>query len=168
MEKIIIHKILENLNGYLISINRNFETEMYELEVGFKKNWVFKSNDNIECSVEKETDSGSLVIISGKHDEVVIDDLVQYVNKVIETNKKITEMQERFEEELKRKKEQLEEEVFKFQEEIDKYKDTSLSTQYDEDVDEDDEEEVKEIKKTTNKKTKELSIEENKIAQKIS
>ena len=80
-----LEKILGKLEGYLMSISRNVETGMYELEVGFRKNWVFKSNEDINCEITIESDSGSMVTISGKHGEVVVDDLVDYVNRVIET-----------------------------------------------------------------------------------
>jgi hypothetical protein len=161
MTKKVINKALENIDGYLISIKRNVDTGMYELEVGFRKNWVFKSTDDIECEVITETDNGTLLTINGKHDEVVIDDLIDFVNKVIETNKKITEMQEKFEEELQKKKEELANEIMKFEETIEKYKDSSF---------EDEEEEkpkTRKSKKTTDG-AKKISIEDESVAQKIS
>lgn len=127
MKKNIIHEKLKSLEGYLISIKRNVETSNYELEVGFRKDWVFKSTKDVDCVVVNETENGKLVTVSGKHDETTIDDLISYVDKVIETNKKITEMQKRFESELEKKKKELEEEIYKFQEQLDEYKDSSLS-----------------------------------------
>lgn len=158
MKKNTIEKSLEKLDGYLISIKRNIETDVYELEVGFRKDWVFKSTKDIECKVDIESDNGTLVTISGKHDEVIVDDLLAYVEKVIETNKKITEMQENFEKELEKKKKQFEEEILKFQEQIDKYRDMSL--------DGEDDEKIKPEPKSKPKKTSEIDDEE--LAQKIS
>lgn len=157
-----VHDILEQIDGYLISIKRNIDTSMYELEVGFRKNWVFKSTEDIECDIKVESDNGTLLTISGKHDEVTIDDLIEFVNKVIETNRKITEMQEKFEREMEAEKEKLAEKVMEFEASLDEVKETSFD---------DKEEKPKQNKKTTKKKTddSEVSIEDDeKLAQKIS
>lgn len=127
-----LHNTLEKLDGYLISIKRNVETSMYELEVGFRKNWVFKSTDDIECEVIVKKDSGTLVTIHGKHSEVIIDDLIDFVNKVIDTNKKITEMQDKFEKELEEQKESIANQILKFEESIAEFKDSSFDNQEDE------------------------------------
>lgn len=126
MSKNTLHKILENLDGYLFSIQRNVETSMYELEVGFRKNWVFKSTDDVECETIIESDNGTLVKIYGKHDEVIEDDLIDFVNKVIATNKKITEMQKKFDKELEDQKEIMVLKTLKFDEAIAEFKDSSF------------------------------------------
>lgn len=127
MKNNLIHNKLEKVDGYLINIERNIDNSSYELAVGFRKNWVFKSNNHIECKITSESNNGTLVTISGKHDEVTVDDLIDYVIKVIETNKKITEMQKRHEEEIEKKKEKFAEELLKFEEELEKYKESSFS-----------------------------------------
>lgn len=102
-----IHSKLEKLDGYLISINRNIDTEAYELEVGFRKDWVYKSTSKINCDVIVETENGSRVNISGKDDDVVIDDLIRYVIKVIDKNQDITNLQMKFKEEMEKRKEEF-------------------------------------------------------------
>lgn len=116
-----LHKVLEKLDGYLISIERNVENSYYELKAGFRKDWVYKSTDDVECNVDVQSDNGSIVTISGKHDDVIIDDLIEFVIKVIDTNKKITEKQEQFDKLLEERKKALEEEILKFQQEMDEF-----------------------------------------------
>ncbi len=123
-----LEKILSKLDGYLMSITRNIDTGMYELEVGFRKNWVFKSNDDVKCNTTIESDNGSMVTISGKHDEVTIDDLVDYVNRIIETNQKITDMQDKFEKQLEEQKKKIEEQILQFEDEMEEFKESSLSS----------------------------------------
>lgn len=155
-----LDKILNNLDGYLMSIERNVDTSMYELKVGFRKNWVYKSTDDIECKVIVESENGNIVIISGKHDEVIIDELIDFVNKVIETNKKITQMQEEFEKQMEEEKDKLAEKFMKFEEEIEEMKESSFN---------DEEEEVEPPKKSTkNTKEKEEVFIDEDVVQKIS
>lgn len=121
-----VHTILEDLDGYLISIERNIDTGMYELKVGFRKNWVFKGTDDVECTVETESENGTIAIISAKYEDVIIDDLIDFVVKVINTNQKITELNEKFEKQLEQRKKELEEEILKFDEEIEEFKKNSF------------------------------------------
>ena len=152
-----LENIIAPLDGYLISIKRNVDNAMYELEVGFRKNWVYKSTDDIECDVTLESDNGSLVTISGKHDEITVDNLIEFVKKVIETNQKITEMEERFEEKLAEQRKSLEDEVYKFQNELEEFKSTSFDSS-----------KTKEPKSTSKKKIKSETITDEELIQKIS
>lgn len=122
-----LERILGKLDGYLISITRNIDTGMYELEVGFRKNWVFRPTDDVECEVSIEGDTGSMVTISGKHEETSIDDLIDYVNRVIETNKRITDMQDNFEKQLEEQKKKIEDQILVFENEMEEFKETSLA-----------------------------------------
>jgi hypothetical protein len=154
-----LDKILKKLDGYLVSIERNLDTDMYELKVGFRKNWVYKSTDDIECDVVIEAETGSVAIISGKHEEVIIDDLVDFVNKVIDTNKKITQMQEEFEDKLEEQKQLIADQILQFEEEIEEMRETSFK----------DEEEVEPTKKSSkNTKEKEEVFIDEDVVQKIS
>ena len=152
-----LEKILSKLEGYLMSISRNVDTGLYELEVGFRKNWAFKSNDDIECDITLESDNGSLVTISGKHDEVIVDDLVDYVSRVIETNKQITEMQEELQKQLEDQKQAMEDKIIEFDKKIEKFKETSLAGTTEE-----------EPSKKKVKSVSEEFIEDDELAQKIS
>lgn len=154
-----LEKILGKLDGYLMSIERNLETSMYELKVGFRKNWVYKSTDDIECEVTIESDNGNVVIISGKHDEVTIDDLIEFVNKVIDTNKKITQMQKEFEDKLEEQKQLIADQILQFDEKIEEMRESSFN----------EEEEVKPTTKSKRKtKEKEDVFIDDDIVQKIS
>ena len=124
-----LEKILGKLDGYLMSIERNLETSMYELKVGFRKNWVYKSTDDIECEVTIESDNGDIIIISGKHDEVTIDDLIDFVNKVIDTNKKITQMQKEFEDKLEEQKQLIADQILQFDEKIEEMRESSFNNE---------------------------------------
>lgn len=156
-----IQKKLEEIDGYLISIKRNIDTSMYELEVGFRKNWVFKSTEDIECDIKVESDNGTLLIISGKHNEITIDDLIEFVNKVIETNGKITEMQKKFEAEMEAEKEKLADKIVEFEATLDEVKETSFNKK--------EEPKQKRKSKKTTEKNSDLSIEdEEKLREKIS
>lgn len=164
MKKNIIHELLEEVDGYLISIKRNVDDKTYELQVGFRKNWVFKSNENIECKVDIESDNGTLVTVSSKHEDVYIDDLIEYVNKVINTNKKITEMQKNFEKELEKQKEAIANKIMEFEDSIAQFKDSSFNKKNDEKGD--DEKEVN-IEDDIKDDIKETDIKDEKILNKI-
>lgn len=153
-----VHKILEDLDGYLISMERNIDTGMYEFKVGFRKNWVFKATDNVECTIETETENGTIAIISGKYEDVIVDDLIDFVVKVINTNQKITERQEKFEKLLEERKKELEEEILKFDQEIEEFKEKSF-----EELSESDEKEVKKPTKKILKESADVFIEEDTV-----
>jgi len=155
-----LDKILNKLDGYLMSIERNLDTGMYELKVGFRKNWVYKSTDDVECKVIVESENGNVVTILGKHDEIIIDDLINFVNRVIETNKKITLMQKEFDEQLEKQKQVLIDQQMEFNEQLDEIKETSFD---------DYEEDVEPIKENTEEKdeTDEVFMDED-VVQKIS
>ena len=158
-----LENILGKLEGYLMSISRNIETGKYELEVGFRKNWVFKSTEDIECEVTIEGDTGSMVIISGKHDEVLVDDLVDYVSKVIETNQRITDMQAEFDKQLEDKKKEIEDQILEFDEKIEEYKNSSLDS-----INQEDEKNTSKKKVNSLKDDSNEFIEDDELAQKLS
>ena len=168
-----IEKKLNQIDEYLLSIKRNLNDSCYELEVGFRKNWAYKSTKNIQCEVLSEGSNGSLVKIIPKHSEVTVDDLIFYVEKVIETNKKITKMEEEMEKKLAERKKELEDEICKYQEELENFKKRSLSDEdeIEENTDKKDvdENEKKSDKENTDKKDvdEDSNIEED-IVQKIS
>lgn len=169
MKNNYIEKKLNQIEEYLLSIKRNLDDSCYELEVGFRKNWAYKSTKNIECEVINEGSNGCLVKIVPKHSEVTVDDLITYVERVIETNKKITKMEEEMEKKLAERKKELEDEICKYQEELENFKKRSLSDEEDIEEKNGDENEENSDKENTEKKddNEDSNIEED-IAQKIS
>lgn len=123
-------KVLENalnkIDGYLLSIKRNTIKGDYELEVGIPTNWAYKSNEKIECEVIHETKQGSIVKIFALEEGVVVDDLIEFVNIIIDTNQKIAKMQEEFDRKLEEQAKKMEEEVKKFYERIEVLKESSF------------------------------------------
>ena len=87
---------LQPVDGYLVSIKRNTVNGWYELEVGLPVKWVFDENNEIKCEVLNKNDVGVLVKISPQNSNIVIDDLIQFVEVIIDTNQKIAEKEKEF------------------------------------------------------------------------
>ncbi len=121
-----IEAILEPITGYLISIVRNTQEGWYEMEIGIHKGWVINDNASISCEVINESDNGKLIRIAPKDDSVAIDDLVDFVLIIIDTNRKIAEKEEEFTNKMVEMKKNLEEQAKKFYEELDALKDNSF------------------------------------------
>jgi len=122
-----IEEKLQPLSGYLISIKRNTVKGWYELEVGIPSDWIYKSNEQIECEAKKKTDVGHLLTISPKNDNITIDDLIDFVKLIIETNSKIREREKEFNNKMNKVKEDLENEAKKFYKELDELKEKSFN-----------------------------------------
>jgi len=121
-----IEAALEPITGYLISISRDTINGCYELQVGIPNNWVFDENEEVKCEVLSKADVGKLIKISPKGNDVVIDDLITFVEVIIETNKKIAEKEKQFTDKMEEMKSLLEKEAKKFYEELDELKDNSF------------------------------------------
>ncbi len=79
----VIEEAFEPITGYLISIERDTVHGWYFLKVGIPKGWVFNENGEISCEIITETTNGKLIQISPKNEGVVIDDLVDFIKKII-------------------------------------------------------------------------------------
>lgn len=117
-----IESILHQLTGYLISIKRNTVQGWYELEIGIYKNWVFNENTKIGVEVISESDGGKILKIFPKNNKVVIDDLIAFVEVILETNKKIAEKEKEFTEKMEEMKKKLEDEAKNFYKQLDDLK----------------------------------------------
>lgn len=117
---------LQPITGYLISITRNTVNGWYELEIGIPKNWVFEDNNEIKCEVLNQSDAGMLIKISPKNSNIFIDDLVEYVEIIVETNDKIAEKERQFTDKMEEMKTVLEQEAKKFYKELDELKENSF------------------------------------------
>jgi hypothetical protein len=123
-----LEKILNKLDGYLLSIKRNPDIGMYELEVGIPKNWVYKDTNKIECEVIHETEKGSLIKITPTVEGVVIDDLIDFVDVIIDTNQELNRMQQEFDEQMAKTKKDLEEQVQSFYDKLEGVKKHSFES----------------------------------------
>jgi phenylalanyl-tRNA synthetase alpha subunit len=123
-----IESILESVNGYLLSIKRNTVNGWYELEVGIPKKWVFGETNDVKCETLNESAEGKLLKISPKHDKIIIDDLISFVDAIILTNEKIAEKEKQFTDKMEEMKGVLEKEAKKFYEELDELKENSFKT----------------------------------------
>lgn len=121
-----INIALQPVEGYLFSIARNPQEGWYELEVGIPKGWVFDENDEIGCEILSKLDKGNVVKIFPKKTDILIDDLVTFVEVIIETNKKIADKEKEFTNRMEEMKGKLEEEAKKFFEELDELKQNSF------------------------------------------
>jgi hypothetical protein len=121
-----IEAILEPITGYLFTITRNTEKGWYELTVGLPKGWVFTDNNEIKCEVLNENENGKLIRIAPENDSIVVDDLVDFVMVIIETNERIAKKEEEFTNKMIEMRNKLEEEAKKFYEELDELKDNSF------------------------------------------
>jgi len=121
-----LESILEPITGYLKCMNRNTEKGWYELEVGIHKNWVFDENKEIGCEIIAELDEGNLIKIFPKNENVVIDDLILFVEIIIRTNKKIAEKEKQFADKMNEMKKSLEVQASEFYKELDELKENSF------------------------------------------
>ena len=131
MSKNIVENILEPLDGYLASLKRNTIEGWYELEVGLPKDWVYKETNLIECKVIIKSDDGVLVKVAPKEKGITVDDLIDYVQLIVETNERIESKEQEFKESITQVKKDLEEKAKKFYEELDKMKEITF-TEFDE------------------------------------
>lgn len=123
-----IEAALHSVDGYLISITRNTMNGWYELQIGLPVGWVFDENDKISCEVIEKTEAGSLIKISPKVREIVIDDLLAFVQAIINTNEKIAKKEKQFTDKMETMKNKLADEAKKFYTELDELKEKSFKT----------------------------------------
>lgn len=121
-----IQSALAPTDGYITSFIRNTVEGWWEIEVGLPASWIFDENSKIGCEVTMETDAGKLVRVYPKTDDVVIDDLVAFVEVIIKTNEKIAEKEKEFTDRMQEMKKILEKEATKFYEELDELKEDSF------------------------------------------
>jgi hypothetical protein len=122
----VIENALNSVEGHLISVSRNPMKGWYEIEVGVYKSWVFDSNKDIECEVIAEDNDGKLLKIYPKNGKTTIDELIRFVELIIQTNERIAEKEKEFAKEMEKMKELLEEKAKSFYTELDSLKDSSF------------------------------------------
>jgi uncharacterized protein with von Willebrand factor type A (vWA) domain len=98
----------------------------YEIEIGLPNSWVFDDNNEIKCEIISKSDAGKLIKVVPKNEKIVIDDLISFVEIIIETNEKIAEKEKEFTNKMEQMKGMLESEAKKFYEELDELKSNSF------------------------------------------
>jgi hypothetical protein len=122
----IIEEALSGVDGYLISISRDTVNGWYVLEIGLPAGWVFDENEKIGCEVLIEEEEGTLIKISPKIDGIVIDDLIGFLEVIIDINQKISEKEKQFTDKMDEMKRELEEKARNYYKELDDLKDESF------------------------------------------
>ena len=98
----------------------------WELEVGLPSKWVFDVNDDIKCEVIFESNAGKVIKIVPTNERILIDDLIIFVEIILETNKKIADKEKQFTDRMDQMKNALEKEAKRFYEELDELKENSF------------------------------------------
>lgn len=121
-----IELALQPITGYLILMARDTINGWYEIEIGLPLKWVFASNDDINCEILIENDLGRRIKISPKNQKICIDDLILFVETIINVNQQIEIKENEFTDKMIDMKNALEKEAKKFYEELDNLKEKSL------------------------------------------
>ncbi len=124
----VLEKVLNKLDGYLLSIKRNPDIGMYEIEIGIPHNWVYKDTQKIKCEIYHETNKGKLIRIKPIVDGTVIDDLIDFIDIIINTNQELNRMQEEFDNHMAETKKELESQVQGFLDKLDVVKKSSFES----------------------------------------
>jgi hypothetical protein len=119
---------LSRISDYLVLVQRDTQKGWYYIEVGIPSDWIFDSNDIVECEILQEGGGGKLVKISPKNDNVYVDDLITFVEVINTTNKKILEKEALFTDKMEQMKTTLQNEALKFYKELDEMKKHSFET----------------------------------------
>lgn len=121
-----IEQALDPISGYLILMERDTQNGWYQLKIGLPISWVYDENDSISCEVDIENEEGRIIIVAPKVEGIVIDDLVDFVSLVINTNKKITQKEDEFEMKMDNFKKDLKEQAKAFYADLDELKSNSF------------------------------------------
>jgi len=117
---------LQPTTGYIKSFTRNTVEGWWELELGIPKAWVYDENSEVGCEILHQNDIGKLLRVFPKSPSILIDDLVAFVEVIIEINKKISDKEKQFTDKMEEMKGMLEKEAKKFYEELDELRETSF------------------------------------------
>lgn len=122
-----IQGALKDIDGHLLSITRNTTKGWYELEFGIPNTWVYDETAEVGCEITTDAgENGKLIKIFPKKNDVVIDDLIDFVKLIMSTNKIIAEKEKKFEEKFQKVREDLENEAKRFYEELEEMKKISF------------------------------------------
>lgn len=123
-----LEKIFNDITGYLISIERDPQNGYYVLKVALPKNWIYKSTNFIKCDMESELEDGCIINIIPNDSTCVIDDQIQFLNKIIENNNKIIELEKEMMDKLNERKKELEKDIEETYKNIENFKTNAFET----------------------------------------
>jgi nitrate reductase NapAB chaperone NapD len=121
-----LEKLLEPLEGVLITISRNTVEGWYELEIGVPAKWAIVGNPMVNCEIVGESEEGKLIVVSPTKQDIGLDTLVDFVKMLIKTNKKIAEKEALFAAKMANIKKDLQEEASQFYRELDEMRENSF------------------------------------------
>lgn len=125
MKKKDLQEVLDSI-PYLISIEKNLITNLFEIKIGLPKKWFFCNDENIGYEIIASNTNGELIKIFSKNESITIDDLIAFIKVIIETNEKILEKEKKFMEEEEMKLKELEKKKAEFYQEINELKEKSF------------------------------------------
>lgn len=103
---------LKPIDGYVLGVNRNTENGYYELNIGVPKDWEILTSKTILSEVIlHHEENGDILRIYSKDEDVVIDDLLDFVIEIVKSNEEIEQIQRELDEELANKRKNLEAEL---------------------------------------------------------
>ena len=123
----LIDDKIKSLTGYFYKLERNPTAGWYEMEVAIPPKWVFKGNKIIECEVLNESTAGKFVLIKPKKEGIGIDDLIDFVELIVYTNKEISDREAEFNAIMEEEKKKLESKVSKFYTDMDSLRKESFN-----------------------------------------
>lgn len=122
-----IQSQISQLDGYLISISSDPENGWFFLEIGLPKNWVFNSNDLITCTEINSSDVGKIIKVEPNNNEIIVDDLIEFVLLIVKTNKTVLDKEIEFSKHIEKVKTDLEKQIKSFYSDLDEMKKTSFN-----------------------------------------
>jgi len=122
----VVYNALSRISSNLISITRNTENGWYEFEIGIPATWAFKNTSEITCEILTENPVGKILRISPVVDTILIDDLIDFVSLIIETNQKIVEKENAFYKTIEDIKQMVDEKLSSHKKELEILKESSF------------------------------------------
>lgn len=117
------------VDGYLSAIYRNPKNGWYEVEIALPNNWVIRETKEINCEILNSNEMGKFVLISPKENSNIdVDDLINFIIYVVETNKKVEEKEKEFKSILEAEKIALEAKVNVYLSDLESLKKDSFNT----------------------------------------
>lgn len=114
-----VQRKLSKLDTYLHKIEINPETGNYEVFIATPYKWIIKENNSFGIKfLLDEEDQGKYFSIAPKVDEVEVDDILEFADKIISLNKNIEREEEELKKRIQEEKERLAKEVQDFYDKV--------------------------------------------------
>jgi len=101
-------KSIDELKGFLIKIEFNFETKFFDFYVGFPEGWLVDLGVNeITITPDKEVNGAILYIVSPNDQAIDSNLIIKYLLNIIKYNNKLLSAKEKIEKQKKKLEEKL-------------------------------------------------------------